>query len=84
MTNQVPTSYQVSGFETRYIKIHKVKRKVIAAGPNHYRKATSLLLRAIVRVRDVTIATINSGIVVVNRCNCRLILVIIDVHAGGV
>jgi hypothetical protein len=39
---------------------------------------------AIVEVRDVTIATISSDVVVVSRCNCRLVLVIVDVHAGGV
>jgi hypothetical protein len=47
-------------------------------------KATSLLLGAIVWVGDVTIATISSDVVVVGRCNCRLILVVIDVHTGGV
>jgi hypothetical protein len=84
MTNQVPTYYQVLRFETRYIKIHETKRKVIATGPSSERKATSLLLGAIVGVRDVTIATISSDVVVVGRCNCRLILVVVDVHTGGV
>jgi hypothetical protein len=39
---------------------------------------------AIIGVRDVTITTISSDVVVVSRCNCRLVLVVVDVHAGSV
>jgi hypothetical protein len=42
-----------------------------------------LLLGAVVEVRDVTIDTISSGIVV-SRCNYRLVLIIVvDVYASG-
>jgi hypothetical protein len=39
---------------------------------------------AIVGVRDVTIATISSDVVIGSRCNCRLVLVLVDVHTSGV
>jgi hypothetical protein len=39
---------------------------------------------AIVGVRDVTTATISSGVVVVEKCDYRLVLVVVDVHTGGV
>jgi hypothetical protein len=39
---------------------------------------------AIVGVRDITTATISSGVIVVGKCDYRLVLVLVDVHTGGV